>query len=107
MKDTPLDQLTPVNFSRLLNLRFRVCLDAANTLEAELIEVTPGHAMKDTPYENFSLLFNGPRHPVLPQGIYGFEQDNLGRFELFIVPVGQNQNGTQYQAVFNRLVKPG
>jgi len=105
MKNISLEQLTVETFSRLLNFRFRIYADTVKTLEAELTEVTRGHAVANTKGEYFSLLFNVPGHPILPQGIYCFELEELGRFELFIVPVGQNQSGTQYQAVFNRLVK--
>jgi len=29
----------------------------------------------------------------------------MGNFELFIVPIGREEGGTDYEAVFNRLVK--
>ena len=31
--------------------------------------------------------------------------DSIGEFELFLVPVGRDDSGTFYEAVFNRLVK--
>lgn len=48
----------------------------------------------------FSLLFRGPREPVLAQRIYPLVHDELGRFELFLVPVAQDDDGTRYEAVF-------
>jgi hypothetical protein len=33
------------------------------------------------------------------------EHEVLGSFELFIVPIGKDQNGVMFQALFNRLVE--
>lgn len=49
----------------------------------------------------FSLIFRGPAEPILPQRTYPLRHDQLGAFELFIVPVGRDDAGTRYQAVFN------
>jgi hypothetical protein len=54
--------------------------------------------------ENFSLLFRGPLAPVLPQCIYRLTHDTLGSMEIFLVPVGPDGEGMQYEAVFNRLL---
>lgn len=48
----------------------------------------------------FSLTFLGPVDPVLPQRIYAIRHADLGSFELFIVPVARDGNGTSYEAVF-------
>ena len=53
--------------------------------------------------ECFSLLFKGPVSSFLPQGTYDFEQDNLGAFSLFVVPIGQTAEAFQYEVIFNRL----
>jgi hypothetical protein len=50
--------------------------------------------------EPFSIVFRGPLEPVLPQRIYRFEHEALGAFELFIVPIGTDESGMQYEAVF-------
>jgi hypothetical protein len=48
----------------------------------------------------FILDWQGPYEPVLPQDIYAFRHgDEL--FEMFIVPVGRDRGGAQYEAVFN------
>lgn len=50
----------------------------------------------------FSLLFRGPRDPVLPQSMYTFEHETIGVIEsLFIVPIGRDDQGTSYEAIFN------
>jgi hypothetical protein len=110
MKIIPLEQLRFESFAGLVKTNFRVWLDARDSLDLELSEVTPAQFFpsgkaSDPKYENFSLTFLGPADRLLPQGTYGFESASLGRFELFIVPVSRDQNGAQYQATFNRLVK--
>ena len=48
----------------------------------------------------FSLIYRGPLTPILPQRIYPVEHPELGTLELFLVPVGPEQGGMQYEAVF-------
>ena len=106
MKDISPDQLTFEIFNRRLHSQFCVLVDSANTVQIELFEVTRGDSISNPRQETFSLLFNGPASPILSQRTYCFEHDEIGRFDLFIVPVGENQTGVQYQAIFNRLIKP-
>jgi hypothetical protein len=57
----------------------------------------------DAGHERFSLMFRGPQSDGLPQNTYSFEHGRLGRFEMFIVPVGvKDERHGNYQAVFNR-----
>jgi len=53
--------------------------------------------------ESFSLLFCGPIAPYLPQGIYRLQHEKLGTMEMFLVPLGPDGRGMQYEAVFNRF----
>jgi hypothetical protein len=46
--------------------------------------------------EPFRLLFRGPSLPILPQRIYAIEHAQLGRLEVFIVPVAPGE----YEAIF-------
>ncbi len=57
--------------------------------------------------ECFTLLFRGPAAYFLPQGIHTLKHNQLGEFDLFLVPIAKDQQGYQYEAVFNRLVKAG
>jgi hypothetical protein len=113
VKPTPLDELNWEKFCGAINTRFRIRLNAATTLEVELTEATPSPAsvprtysgITSTPrHESFSLVFCGPQDRPLAQGTYRFEHDQLGAFDLFIVPIAPAAQGRQYQAVFNRLV---
>ncbi len=48
---------------------------------------------------SFRLEFLGPLDPVLPQAIYPFRHGE-DLFDIFIVPVGREPNGTRYEAIF-------
>jgi hypothetical protein len=39
----------------------------------------------------------------LGQGVRNFQHEQMGNFELFIVPVQQDAQGFYYEAVFNRI----
>jgi len=54
--------------------------------------------------ETFSLFFHGPMEFCLPQGIHKLLHNDLGEIDLFLVPVGKDKDGYQYEAVFNRMV---
>lgn len=108
------DQLKLETFSPWLRTKFRVGLDPASFIELELTEATaltrtgpPQTAVTGPVQESFSLVFHGPDNRFLPQRTYSFEHDRIGKFDVFIVPIGQKPGFFQYQAIFNRLIKPG
>ena len=95
-----LEDLHLETFSQHLNSKFSVEREAAAPLELELIEARD---LGSTPrHEQFSLMFRGPLDSPLAQNVYSFEHQQLGAFEVFIVPIGRDQNGLNYEAVFNR-----
>lgn len=49
----------------------------------------------------YSLMFRGPAQPVLQQATYTLEHAVLGALAIFLVPVGRDGAGAQYQAIFN------
>jgi hypothetical protein len=113
MNDTPVDQLTWGKFSPLLKSRFKVHAGPSGQEELELAEANafpsrsaPGSAAGGVRAEGFSLIFSGPRTPILPQGTYRFEHEQLGRFDLFMVPVACSADAASYEVVINRLI-PG
>jgi hypothetical protein len=91
-------------FSRHLNTNFRISLGESNTLEVDLDTVN--ELQLSSRQERFAIIFRGPREPLLPQGSYRFEHDEMGEFILFIVPLRQDDHSTFYEAVFNRMRKP-
>ena len=81
--------------------RFRLRLEPGETVELELVEATEvGAGGGAAARSQFSVVFRGPSEPVLAQRIYAFEHDELGAFELFIVPIGRDEAGTSYEAAF-------
>ena len=51
----------------------------------------------------FSALFLVPTGYNVEQGLYQLEHKQLGRTDLFLVPVGFDQDRLQLEAVFNFL----
>ncbi len=96
-----LEQLSRDNFAAQLNSNFRVLGAEGEACEIALIELREGRAADRQ--EQFALTFRGPRERFLGQGTLPMEHPALGRFDLFLAPVGQEADGFLYEAVFNRL----
>jgi hypothetical protein len=102
-----IDKVSTSTFSPYLNERFRMCLGSAQFVEldlAEISEASPAVAKAATAHGRrapFSLFFRGPMQPIMPQRIYTLEHPELGRFEIFLVPIGPDGTGMRYEAVFN------
>lgn len=93
-----LDQFEP-----LLGSQFMLKLDAelgSAELPAQLIEARAGRSAGLPGRQPFSLTFQAPPEPALPQRIYRLEHPQLDAMELFLVPVARTAAGLQYEAVF-------
>jgi len=90
-------------FLKHLNTKFRIRVSEADAVEAELTEVS--ERIMSPRQERFSLVFRTTNQIFLGQGQRAFEHDQMGNFGLFIVPIGRDESGTDYEAVFNRLIK--
>ncbi len=103
------ERLTRETFAALEGECFRLQADEAE-VEWVLVEVSGrGPRAAATPIvpsdgvlqrEPFALLFRAPRQPALPQRIYPLVHDRLGTLELFLVPVGEDDDARYYEAVF-------
>ena len=81
---------------------FQIIPESANPVAVELIEVTSlARNAAPAPDRPFSLIFRGLRTPVLPQRMYLVEHERLGGHLLFLVPIGPDEHGMRYQAIFN------
>lgn len=100
-----LEQLTRTSLAENLHTRFRLRLAPDHTSQLELVELNETRTAPDR--EAFALLFRGDANDALDQGMYRMEHPTLGSFDLFIVPVAQDQTGRYYEAVFNRLLPQG
>jgi hypothetical protein len=89
-------------FSRCRGGQFVVSVAPGVVVELTLIEATAmparSHAARPVP---FSLVFLGPKGRGLSQGIHAFDHDELGPFEMFIVPIAPVEQGPRYEAIFN------
>jgi len=50
--------------------------------------------------EPFSLVFHATRDARLEQQIYRIEKPGMEPFESFLVPIGPDQNGMRFEAVY-------
>ena len=93
--------LTHEEFSQHASSKFQVQGDDNIPVELELIDVSE---LKQYPrQEEFTLTFRGPLELFLGQGIRPFTHDQMGEFELFIVPIKQDADGFYYEVIFNRI----
>lgn len=60
-----------------------------------------------SPGDAFSLIFRAPRHSEVSQNASTLEHPSLGRFDLFVAPVGRGVKGQDFQAVINRIAHAG
>jgi uncharacterized protein DUF6916 len=91
------------DFVPLIGERFWLRTEAGSIAVA-LMEVSPsGSRALGLPAGRvgFSLVFQGPQTPALPQRIYRIEHPRRDGLDLFLVPIGESEAGIRYQAVFN------
>lgn len=95
--------LTEKEFSQHVNTKFRVALDTPQQIELELVEVKSYlvKANEQSGMERFSVFFTGPEDGRLSQRVYSLEHDAMGKFDIFLVPIGHDDQGFRYEAVFN------
>lgn len=93
--------LTHEEFSKNANTKFQAQVDENTHVELELISVSEVKLYPQQ--EEFSIEFRGPLEMFLGQGVRNFTHDQMGQFELFTVPIKQDQQGFYYEAIFNRL----
>ena len=79
--------------------RFEIA-DESAPVTLELFEVRKMEDVASVQRVAFSALFRGPDKPLLPQRVYPLEHPILGRLEVFLVPISQDDNGVCYEMVF-------
>jgi hypothetical protein len=97
-----LENFTIETFSEHLGSTFRIHPDSSPPLDFELISATElgGSAGEETHRQPFSIVFRGPGDVLLPQRIYRMEHEVIGVFDLFLVPIGPDEKGLHYEAIF-------
>ncbi len=101
-----LEDVTLATFEPHLGSSFTVEIEDDTRVELRLIEASALGAPPDraagapTARDPFSVVFRGPRRPVLAQRIHPLQHPSLGRLDIFIVPIGPDREGMCYQAIF-------
>ena len=94
--------LTEEEFSKHVGSGFQI--EAGDrVIELKLVEVQ-GYLPKENEQrgmERFSLLFEGPGDLLLAQQTLQLKHEQMGEVSLFLVPLGREENGVRYEAVFN------
>ena len=100
-----LDKLTAQDFQPHVKSPFQVRLNDNESTHLYLTQVVERRAELAAPGAGrltFTLIFHANhRGGHLPQQIWQFDHEVLAQMELFIVPIGPDANGMQYEAVFN------
>lgn len=99
-----LNTLTHRDFEAHLGTPFTVEFDDGSLRVLTLIEV---NTIGATPKPNsdlrqaFSIVFGDPdKESYLLQNIYPLKHHNMGALDIFLVPLGPDQDGMRYEAVF-------
>lgn len=90
------------DFAKHEGTKFKGYLNSEEATELELVEIS--ELNKTGQVEGFSLIFHTPAESELVSGMVKMEHDKLGSIDVGVSPIGQDENGTKYEAVFNRLI---
>ena len=101
-----LETFTIATFAGQEGTTFRLSLASGTTLEATLLQVTSlsakGPSGEELPRKRvpFSLQFRVPAPDRFEQQIYTLEHPVIGKFEMFLVPIGREVDGYRCEAIF-------
>jgi hypothetical protein len=101
----PLGYLKREHFESFIGGGFRIRNDAGRWASIRLRDVIDLkidiNEKRGYAGDSFRLGFEASRKSGLVQETYHFDHENLGRFSLFLVPVGGS--GIRYEAIINRV----
>ncbi len=66
----------------------------------ELLKVTSLPTRPGAARTSFSLVLRAAERSHVPQAIYPIDHPTLGRFDVFIVPIGPDAVGMNYEVIF-------
>ena len=89
-------------FENINNKTFEISFDPKQATACELIEVKGinSHTLKEGQVEPFSLVFQTTDKTIFEQNTYMVKNKELDETQLFLVPIGSDENGVRYEAVF-------
>ena len=94
---------TEAEFRQNLNTKFRLLAETKEPIDLTLVDVEsrPSEAHEEAGMERFSVFFKSPLEYLLQQAVYPLSHPQMGQFEVFLVPIGQEADGFRYEAVYN------
>ena len=94
--------LTKKSFETTHNQEFTIHFDTQSAVIAKLIEIKSinSQVVNAGQVEPFSLVFEISGDIVYEQNTYSIENKELGELALFLVPIGADESGVRYEAVF-------
>lgn len=95
--------INPTSIAKYVNTEFEVLDAPSNPLRLTLTGIV--EHVKNERQETFSIFFHGPSTMFMQQGLRHLKNERLGEVSMFLVPVGQDADGFQYEAVFNHMVR--
>lgn len=96
-----LDQVSRATFDPLVGETFDLVFsDGRIPLKLADVRAVVG-TMADAKREPFALTFHGDPKLRLQQRIYRIGNAKLGQFEIFLVQIGADATGSQFEAVFS------
>jgi hypothetical protein len=97
-----LETFTIETFQPRLGENFHIVIDEDTRLPTKLTEVFPWGegAAAGRDRHPFSLIFHTVPQAIIPQATYRMETENMEPFEIFVTPIGPDERGMRYEAVF-------
>lgn len=94
--------LTKSFFDNLDNKQFQLQIGDEEYLDLNLVEIKSikSEIIPNGQAEPFSLLFQSTDQRVFEQNTFLMKSDSTDDIFLFLVPIGANEQGTQYEAIF-------
>lgn len=99
-----LERLQSADFTPFLGQHFYIHTEDHGVLESVMTEVSEVGKRPPEGFgrrQAFSVLFRGPKEPILPQRIYRVSHQIMGDLDLFLVPIGPDDVGMVYETIFN------
>lgn len=100
--------MTQHDFATHLYQPFQLQLNPLLTMSLALASVQDATQLRNEQKQQestkeFSVIFQGPQHPVLPTRTYQLSHPRLGKLNLLLVPHERRQTGMCYKAILPDL----
>jgi len=69
--------------------------------EVTLTSATSLGMERPSGHSAYSVVFSGPKSPSWEQGLIRVSHTSIGMLDVFMVPIGENEEARRYEAVFN------